>query len=758
MSHAGRRRRAARARRTVRPGVAFAATTTALTLVAAFAVPAATLSGGTAAAERQAAPGDPAQQAAAAPVDQIRAREWHLNAMRVPRAWRLSKGAGVTVAVLDTGVDRRHPDLVGRVTTGPDLTGGTRRPGSRYWGLHGTSMASIIAGHGNGPGQQRGVIGVAPQSRILSIRVTWENDDPQRQEGGQVARNRDAVAQGIRYAVDHGADIINMSLGGGRLFYDGNSTEESAIRYALSKGVVLIASAGNDGAGPNRNNFPAAYKGVIAVGALDRRLRMWKDSNRRPYVAVCAPGVEIVSADSSSGYVIGTGTSPSSAIVAGVAALIRARHPRLRPEEVRQALVKGVLPNRPTGSPTCAGPLDAVRALAAAGRIEQTAHGPGAKPAATSATPAPSTAPPEEDGGLLLTAVLAGGSGLIAIGVLLAWRQRRRPEDGYDDDYDDMDDYGLGARRPSPQVGAMAGRGAPRGPAVAPVNAPLWQSNEVYSGMPPAASDRVPQAPPSRNGGAPPWPPPSQTPTQEPLQAPRASAPQPQPPSSPTLPPLRPEEPEPPVSSWRQPPPAGIGPPAPSELRPYLPESPAGRGTNGYGANGFDTNGHETNGHETNGHHTNGHGAVNGSHNLGHLNGSAPSPQAAEPPPPSYEEHPRYEEPRRYEEPARYEEPVPYEEPPRHEEPVPYEEAPPGGAGNTDYTILDDEEWEKFRRSALEGSGFDDEDDRVPQEEKGPGDPFPPLPADPPPPVRPEDEHGGRPRSGEDDDYRPPWW
>ncbi|MFC5752275.1 S8 family serine peptidase [Actinomadura rugatobispora] len=694
MSYAGRRRRSARARRTVLPGVAFAATTTALTLVAAFAVPAAMLPDDTATAARRAAPGDPAQPAGAAPVDQIRAREWHLSAMRVPRAWRLSKGAGVTVAVLDTGVDRRHPDLVGRVTTGPDLTGGTRRPGGRFWGLHGTSMASIIAGHGNGPGQQRGVIGVAPQSRILSIRVTWENDDPQRQEGGQVARNRDAVAQGIRYAVDHGADIINMSLGGGRLFYDGNSTEESAIRYALSRGVVLIASAGNDGAGPNRNNFPAAYKGVIAVGALDRRLRMWKDSNRRPYVAVCAPGVEIVSADSSSGYVIGTGTSPSSAIVAGVAALVRARHPRLTPDEVRQALVKGVVPNRPTGSPACAGPLDAVRALAAAGRIEQTAHGPGAKPAATSASPAPAVEPAEEDGGWLLAAVLGGGGALVAVGVLLAWRQRRRPEsdyDGYDDEYDrdDLDDYGLGARRPSPQAGAVAGHGMPpHRQAAAPVNAPLWQSNEVYSGMPPAASDRVAEAPPYRNGAVPPWPTPPRTPTHEPLQAPRAAQP-----------------PEPPVSSWPQP-------PVPSELRPYLPEHPAGR---------------ETNRHETNGH------AVNGSHNLANLNGSGAPPPAAGPTPP-------------------------YEEPVRYEEPPPYEEAPAGGAGNTDYTILDDEEWERFRRSALEGSGLDDEDDRVPQEEKGPGDPYRPPPHDPPPPVRPEDEHGHRPRSGEDGDHRSPWW
>ncbi|GAA2425786.1 hypothetical protein GCM10010191_42700 [Actinomadura vinacea] len=544
MSRAGR----------ARPSARIAATATVVTLAAAFVVPAATLSDGAAAADRR-----------AAPTDQIRAREWHLNAMRIPRAWRTTRGAGITVAVLDTGVDRRHPDLAGRVTTGPDLTGGTRRPGSRYWGLHGTSMASIIAGHGNGPGQTRGVIGVAPQSRILSVRVTWENDDPQRQSGDQVGRNRDAVAQGIRYAVDQGAHIINMSLGGGRLFYDGNSTEENAIRYALSKGVVLIASAGNDGAGPNRNNFPAAYRGVIAVGALDRRLRVWKDSNRRPYVAVCAPGVEIVSADSSSGYVLGTGTSPSSAIVAGVAALIRARYPRLKPEQVRQALVRGAVPSRPTGSSTCQGPLDAVRALAAAGKINQTAYGPGARPATTAASPVPyAEAAPEDGGGLLLAAVLGGGGGLVGIGVLLAWWQRRRPEP----EYDDFDDYGLGTQRPP-----AADQGVP------PVNAPLWQSNEVYS------------APPDVT---PPWPAPPR-PTGEPG--------------------------------------AGIGPPIPGELRPFL-----------------------------------------------QGNGS-------------------------------------------------------GAAG--DSTFLDDEEWERFRRNALEGPGNLD---------------APPA-SGPRPYVRPADDPDPR-----EDDYRPPWW
>ncbi|MEW2355301.1 S8 family serine peptidase [Spirillospora sp. NPDC029432] len=614
MSHDGRRRF---------PPTRFAAAATALTLVAALAVPAALLPDGTAAAGRQAA-GTPVAEPAA-PFDQIRAREWHLNAMRVPRAWKWSKGENVTVAVLDTGVDQRHPDLAGRVTEGPDLTGGTREPGSRFWGLHGTSMASIIAGHGNGPGGQRGVIGVAPESRILSIRVTWENDDPQRQSTNGVTRNRDAVAQGIRYAVDHGAQIINMSLGGGRLFYDGNSTEESAIRYALSKGVVLIASAGNDGAGPNRNNYPAAYRGVIAVGALDRRLKLWKDSNRRQYVAVCAPGVEIVSADSSNGYVVGTGTSPSSAIVAGVAALIRSRYPKLRPDEVRQALVQGAAPRRPTGSTTCTGPLDAVRALAAAAKINRSAAAPAAQATRTSQPPAPYAAAEEDDGGFLLTAVLGGGGFLVVVGVLMGWRQRRRPEDEYGEygeheeygafgegrereEYGAVSDYGLGAPRAPAAAAARAEPPLPPVPPVAPVNAPLWQSNDVYSGPPPQAPSR-PQAPP--------WPQPAADPAPAPPPAPAA-------------------EPAPPA------------PPAP------VPPAPAA------------------------------------GHSFGDLNGGPP------PPPPQVN----------------------------------------GGAysaGDPNYTVIDDEEWERFRRSALEGSL--DDDYAAPRE-------------------RPEPER----RAEEPDDYRPPWW
>ncbi|GAA5073193.1 type VII secretion-associated serine protease mycosin [Thermocatellispora tengchongensis] len=275
-----------------------------------------------------------------------RAQQWPLRALEAEKAWRRSQGEGVVVAVLDTGVNPRHPDLAGVVTQGPDLTGGRRD--SRHWGHHGTAMASLIAGRGHGPGRERGVLGIAPAAEILSIRVTLENDDPLRSRSRPVGS--DALARGIRYAADHGADVISMSLGGGSGTWEGSAAEEEAVQYALRRGAVLVASSGNDGAGANRKNFPAAYPGVIAVGAVDERLRITSFSNRQPYVSVTAPGARIVSADGTTSYVVGDGTSSAAALVAGVAALIRAEYPALRPAQVRRAIEQGVT-RRPAASP-----------------------------------------------------------------------------------------------------------------------------------------------------------------------------------------------------------------------------------------------------------------------------------------------------------------------------------------------------------------------------------------------------------------------
>ncbi|MGH3382578.1 MAG: S8 family serine peptidase, partial [Actinoallomurus sp.] len=346
-----------------------------------------------------------------APTDLYRGQQWTLDALHISRAWKYSRGNGVTVAVLDTGVDGHQPDLSGRVIDGPDFTGHTRKPGNRYWGRHGTEMASLIAGHGHGTGAASGVMGVAPDAKILSIRVTWELNDPIRSDKAQVDRARDAVAKGIRYAADHGAKVISMSLGGGNLFYNGNAAEESAIKYALDKGAVLIASAGNDGNSANRRNYPAAYEGVIAVGAVDRAFKPAKFTNRHTYISVAAPGVEIVSADAPGhGYILGTGTSSSAAFVAGMSALVQARYPSLTPAEVKQSLEEGATHRPPDGrsSEIGTGVADAYGALRTAARVNKAEHG-----GAAVDNPQPASPPPaakSKDGpDLLLIAVLSGG-------------------------------------------------------------------------------------------------------------------------------------------------------------------------------------------------------------------------------------------------------------------------------------------------------------------------------------------------------------
>ncbi|RJL33122.1 S8 family peptidase [Bailinhaonella thermotolerans] len=300
--------------------------------------------------EESPSPGAPVQGGAAASEEvaaSIRSRQWALRRLEVERVWQYARGDGVTVAVLDTGVDDRHPDLAGRVVTGPDLTGVKRERGP-HWGRHGTSMASLIAGRGHGPGNSLGVLGVAPSATILSIRVTLENGDPERDSEAVQRGSRDAVARGIRYAVDHGAQVISMSLGGGRSVYDGNAAEEEAVQYALAKGAVLVASSGNDGADANRRNFPAAYPGVIAVGAVDRDLKRAPFSNRQNHLSVVAPGTQIVSADGAGDYVVGDGTSSAAAHVAGIAALLRGRYPDLTAPQIRRAIEQGTT-RRPKG-------------------------------------------------------------------------------------------------------------------------------------------------------------------------------------------------------------------------------------------------------------------------------------------------------------------------------------------------------------------------------------------------------------------------
>jgi subtilisin family serine protease len=302
---------------------------------------------------------------------QVRAAELpELREIGVPAAWRITRGGGVTVAVLDTGTDLSAPDLTGSVTIGPDYTRGANPPGYQPPHLHGTYIASLVAGHGHGPGRSGGVIGVAPAARVLSVRVILDDQEPGFAVYNENAGYADAIPRGIRYAVSHGAGVINMSLG--------SAVPTRAMRLAIidaiSHGVVVVASAGNDGSagrGFTPFSYPASFTGVISVAAVSATGRRAAFSDRNASVLISAPGVDILGAGPGGEYLTGSGTSPAAAFVAGVAALIRSKYPRLTPALVTEALISSAR-HRPGGgySPgTGFGEVDAPAALSAAGRL-----------------------------------------------------------------------------------------------------------------------------------------------------------------------------------------------------------------------------------------------------------------------------------------------------------------------------------------------------------------------------------------------------
>ncbi|MFE0641816.1 type VII secretion-associated serine protease mycosin [Streptomyces sp. NPDC058877] len=358
--------------------------------------------------------------------DTIRARQWGLEALHTEEAWHTTKGKGITVAVLDTGVDADHPDLVGSVLPEHDLVGFGASKGERAWARHGTAMAGIIAGHGHGPGAQDGVLGIAPEVRILPVRVILESTDSAR---GKARKSRGtALAEGIRWAADHGADVINLSLGDDSKSAHPDAGEDAAVQYALAKGVSVVASAGNGGEKGDHVSYPAAYPGVIAVTAVDRYGTHAAFSTRRWYATVSAPGDDIVIADPDRRYYEGWGTSAAAAFVSGAVALVRSAHPDLTPAQVKRLLIDTAR-DRPKGGRSDAkgyGTVDPAAAIEAGGRIEagdpmsRTAgyrdpyFGPGPLPAA-------------EDGrGFGLLAPVAGGLGvLLLLTALLLVRTRR---------------------------------------------------------------------------------------------------------------------------------------------------------------------------------------------------------------------------------------------------------------------------------------------------------------------------------------------
>ncbi|CAL9569962.1 hypothetical protein SUDANB6_04841 [Streptomyces sp. enrichment culture] len=365
----------------------------------------------------------------AAHADGIRAKQWALDALHTRQIWRTTKGGGVTVAVLDTGVEADHPDLAGNVLTGKDMVGFGAERGDRAWARHGTAMAGIIAGHGHGPGGADGVMGVAPEAKILPVRVILEDADPSRAEARKTRGN--ALADGIRWAADHGADVINLSLGDDSASAHPEAAEDEAIQYALRKGVTVVASAGNGGEKGDHVSYPAAYPGVIAVTAVDRYGTRASFSTRRWYATVSAPGVDIVIADPDHRYYEGWGTSAAAAFVSGAAALLKAAHPGLTPAQVKR-LLQDTARDAPAGGRDDSrgfGFIDPAAAIEAAGRLKPESLEPAAY-GEEYFGPGPDTDRPE-GGTAAWAAPLAGGAGgVLLVAAAVLWHGCRTRRDG----------------------------------------------------------------------------------------------------------------------------------------------------------------------------------------------------------------------------------------------------------------------------------------------------------------------------------------
>ena len=285
--------------------------------------------------------------------DPLIGRATHLAAVRAPAAWASTTGAGTVVAVLDSGVDPDQPDLVGRVDVGPNYADGTDI------GEHGTMVSTVVAGaRDNGVG----AAGVAPDASILSIRVC-----------APAGCQSSSIANGITYAADHGAAVINLSLGGP----DASPVVQRAVDYALGKGSVVVASAGNYGtpcaagqtdACGNPLEYPAAYPGVVSVSSGDAAgAQSWAEHG--PLVDLSAPGAGVLVGLPGSQefrYALAAGTSFSAPMVSAAAALVKTVAPTTSAAGVESMLRATAAPQRswPAGYGT--GLLDVAAAVAAA--------------------------------------------------------------------------------------------------------------------------------------------------------------------------------------------------------------------------------------------------------------------------------------------------------------------------------------------------------------------------------------------------------
>ncbi|MDN3937797.1 S8 family serine peptidase [Arthrobacter sp. YD4] len=290
--------------------------------------------------------------APAAVADSMRDKEYWLAESGITKAWEVSKGAGVKVAVIDSGVDGKHADLAGALAGGTDISGAGAPDGQKSIGAkpeHGTLVATMLAGRGHqpapatdapspspsptasGPGPD-GIVGVAPEAQILSVSTWLGSANP----GGK--SDQDQIPAAVRWAVDNGARVINISLGSTSPEWP--QSWDAAFLYAEQKDVVIVAAAGNRVGGNVQVGAPATIPGVLTVAGLDRKGAASIDSSSQGIsIGVAAPAENLIGGLPGGGYAEWAGTSGATPIVAGVAALIRSKWPDMTASQVINRIV-----------------------------------------------------------------------------------------------------------------------------------------------------------------------------------------------------------------------------------------------------------------------------------------------------------------------------------------------------------------------------------------------------------------------------------
>ncbi|MER6014004.1 S8 family serine peptidase [Streptomyces bluensis] len=264
-------------------------------------------------------------KAAPAGAGALRESEWALTSLKAEQAWKITKGEGVTVAVIGTGVDASHPDLRGRVIKSSDVYN-TRDEGTAPF--QGTYAAGIIAGTGRNY-RGDGLVGLAPEARILPFRVYRDNTSP-----------ATATAKSITAATLQGAQVIDVTVG----FRRSSPALKAAVEYAVRHGALVVAGAGDTGGTGNAQTYPAAYPEVLSVAAIDKKGALWPDSHRGKNVDLAAPGVDILTTARNDDYWTGSGTGFAASWVSASAALVRAQHPKWTVDQVTRRLTETATP------------------------------------------------------------------------------------------------------------------------------------------------------------------------------------------------------------------------------------------------------------------------------------------------------------------------------------------------------------------------------------------------------------------------------